>query len=110
MKHPTFGDVTRFLTFAMVTGLFLVWLVFGNATVQKQNANILSGVQTKLDKNATELHDLIVANTTGDRAIVCILRIDPDLRTNDNVDRCLTAAEHGKNSITLGGKNGTTKP
>jgi hypothetical protein len=89
MKKPTFGDVVRFLTFAMVAGLFMVWLVFGSTTVQKQNAAILKGVQVQLHTALEGIEDNSQISADVAHALVCVLKIQPDARVTQNVSRCL---------------------
>lgn len=93
------GDVVRFLTFAMVTGLFFVWLVFGNVTITKQNQAILQGVKNDHAQMLARINESIVQNSVGDRTLVCILRITPEGRTDKKINRCLEVAEKGGDSL-----------
>ena len=92
----------QFAAAAMITVLFLVWVVFGSATVNRQNATILTGVQAQLAELDTKLETVIAQNTIGDRTIVCILNVDPTKRTEQTTQRCVKAAKAGRDTINVG--------
>ena len=47
-KIREWGGVVMFL---MITGLFLIWLVFGQATINRQNAAITAEVRTEITQH-----------------------------------------------------------
>ncbi len=90
------GNILQIATAAMVTALFVVWIVFGQTTVAKQNQAILHGVQQQLNDMSAQFAPLQQAdsailhlNADSLDAIVCILRVAPEDRTNRAVRACL---------------------
>jgi hypothetical protein len=94
-----FRTVVSVISLVLIIALFMVWVVFGQSTVNHQNTQILSAVQTDLQHLEDHIDLSIQNNSIGDRVIVCLLNVEPDARTNATTQRCLTAARHGRDSI-----------
>jgi hypothetical protein len=76
----------RGATLVLVGVLFLTWFVFGSATINKQNQQILDGIQARQGQVLTRIDSNTAALAKG---ITCILRIEPNHRAAQNVKRCL---------------------
>lgn len=99
-RYNSLRTVLSVATLVIITVLFLVWVVFGQATIGRQNQQILQGVQTELQHLEDHLDQSIRQSSVGDRVIVCILNVEPNDRSNRTTDQCLKAAEHGKDHLT----------
>ncbi len=100
-RYNILTTVISAVSFALIVVLFMVWVVFGQATVQHQNDQILSRVDDRLSVVEQRIGDAIQQNTVGDRTIVCLLNVDPSLRTERITQLCVEAAKQGKSTIQL---------
>lgn len=85
LKLREWGSIAMFL---MVTGLAIVWLVLGSATISHQNQSILKGMQQQQQRNLASIktnQSLLVAGT---RYTVCLLQRRPEDRTPKFNHRC----------------------
>lgn len=92
-KFREWGSVAMFI---MVTALFVLWGLFGAVAVQRQNSDILKGVQAQLDEavakgaeNGRLLAQAVIRTDKSTRAITCILLIEPEDRTQRATAQCL---------------------
>ena len=98
-KFNLFRTVATAITLLLVTTLFFVWVVFGQQTMQRQNSQILSAVNAQLVDVQTGINDAIERNTVGDRVIVCLLNVDPELRSEKVTQLCVNRARQGYDTL-----------